>query len=145
MKHYLKIYFEIFLSTHFLVTIVMSFCGMMLGKEDQFHYSGLLLPALYAFFCSFLIFLSLHHERMTTRQLIKRRLLQLIIGEVVVLSLISIGVERDHTLGQWLILASAVPIVMGGLCFFDWLFSHMEADGLNRELKAMQNRNSRKQ
>ncbi|MBP3412176.1 MAG: hypothetical protein J6K89_02860 [Oscillospiraceae bacterium] len=138
MKDNVKRYLETFLTAHVLISLVIGISGLLVGREHELQYWEMFTPTVLALVCALPVLLTFHPERLSITQLIRRRILQIIIGEVMILTFVATGRHGIHTWAQLIVVALTVPVVVAGLCFFDWLLNYLEARELNRCLKEMQ-------
>lgn len=138
MKEILKKLMEVFLSLYFLIAMAFGICGLILEPEGVLRYSVMFAPAAMALMCTLPALLTLHAERLTARQIAARKVLQLLLEEGIVLSMMHFGFHRFSSIGAALTVAVSVLLVFAGVYLIDWVHGCMEAEELNRRLEKMQ-------
>lgn len=140
MKDTLKRLFEIFLVCHFLITMVIGICGLFMGKDHILEYEAMFEPSIMALLCTLPALLTIRSEKLTMTQLVIRKILQVLIVEVIVLSMVYFGDYGTENIGEIIILVVAVFFVFVGVSVIDWIRGYMEAEELNRRLVQMRNK-----
>lgn len=138
MKETMKKLLEVFLICHFLISVAIGACGMMLGPDTKLAYRDLFAPALMAFLCTLPTLLTLQPEKLTMKQIVLRKILQVLVEEVIVLSMIHFGFHGINSIGSAFTVGVSVLLVFAGVSLADWARGCMEAEDLNRRLAQLQ-------
>lgn len=138
MKDAIKKLLEVFLTCHFLISVAIGACGMILGPDTKLGYGDLFVPALMAFLCTLPTLLTLQPEKLTIKQIVGRKLLQVLMVETIVLSMIHFGFHGINSIGSAFSVAVSVLLVFVGASLADWARGCMEAEDLNRRLAQLQ-------
>lgn len=138
MKETIKKLLEAFLTCHFLISAAIGACGVLLGPDTTLGYTDLFVPALMAFFCTLPTLLTLQPEKLTIKQIVGRKILQVLMVEAIVLSMIHFGFHGINSIGNAFTVAVAVLLVFAGVSLADWARGCMEAEDLNRRLAQLQ-------
>lgn len=138
MKETMKKLLEVFLTCHFLISVAIGACGMLLGPDTKLGYGDLFVPALMAFLCTLPTLLTLQPEKLTIKQIVGRKILQVLMVEVIVLSMIHFGFHGINSIGSAFTVAVSVLLVFVGASLADWARGCMEAEDLNRRLAQLQ-------
>lgn len=138
MKETLKRLMEVFLSLFFLISMAFGVCGTILEPDGALHYSVMFAPALMALTCTLPSLLTIHADRLTTGQLAARIVLQLLLEEGIVLTMMHFGFHSFSSIWAMLTVAFSVLLVYAGAYLIDWIHGCMEAEELNRRLTSMQ-------
>lgn len=138
MKDVAKRLFEVFLICHFLISMIIGICGMVMGQDHVLEYSDMFDPAIMALFCTLPTLLTIRSEKLTMAQLILRKILQILIVEGIALSMLYFGAYGIHNAGELMLIATAVLLAFVGVSVVDWVSGYMEAEELNRRLAQMQ-------
>ncbi len=137
MKETIRKLFEVFLACHFLISIALGVCGMILGPGAKLGYEAMFAPTLMALLCTLPTLLTLGAERLTAGRYALRKALQVLLTEAAVLSMVYSS-RRPGSVGEALLVASSVLAVFAGVTLILRLRSRMEADVLNRQLARLQ-------
>ena len=140
MKEKIKRLMEVFLICHFLITLAVGICGTVLDPDHLLNYKDLFVPAIMALFCTLPTLLETRVNKISMAQLVVRKIIQIIIIEGIVLSMIHFGSSGLRNAVEFIVVAVAVLLVYGGVSVFDWISSYLEAEDLNRKLAQMQDR-----
>lgn len=138
MKETMKRLFEVFLICHFLISMMIGGCGLILGKDHVLGYADMFNPAIMALLCTFPTLLTIRSEKLTMAQLVLRKFFQVIIIEGIILSM-HLGADGIHNAKELIVVAASVLLVFIGVLVIDWASGYMEAEELNRRLVQMQN------
>lgn len=138
MKETIKKLIEVFLICHFLISVAIGACGMMLGPDTKLGYGDMFVPALMAFLCTLPTLLTLQPEKLAIKQIVWRKILQVLMVEAIVLSMIHFGFHGIGSIGSASIVAIDVLLVFAGASLADWARGCMEAEDLNRRLAQLQ-------
>ena len=138
MKETVKKLIEVFLTCHFLISAAIGVCGLVLEPDADLRYEDMFVPALMAFLCTLPTLLTVHNEKLTVRQIVFRKIVQVLLVEVIVLSMIHFGFNGIDSVGSALIVAAAVLLVFAGASLADWARGYMDAEDLNRRLEQLQ-------
>lgn len=138
MKDAIKKLLEVFLTCHFLISVAIGACGMILGPDTKLGYGDLFVPALMAFLCTLPTLLTLQPEKLTTKQIVVRKLLQVLMVEAIVLSMVHFGFHGINSIGGAFTVAVSVLLVFVGVSLVDWARGCIEAEDLNRRLAQLQ-------
>lgn len=141
MKETMKKLIKVFLICHFLISVAIGACGMLLGPDTRLGYRDMFVPALMAFLCTLPTLLTLQPEKLTIKQIVRRKILQVLTVEAIVLSLIHFGFHGINNIGGAFTVAVSVLLVFGGVSLVDWARGRMEAEDLNRRLAQLQKGN----
>ncbi len=143
MKETVKKLAEVFLICHFLISMAIGICGMILGPDSKLEYSDMFVPAEMAFFCTLPTLLTIRSEKLTVKQIALRKILQILIVEAIVLSMVHFGFHGINTVGGALIIVVSVLLVFAGVSLIDWVRGRMEAEDLNHRLARLQKGNEK--
>lgn len=138
MKETMKKLIEVFLTCHFLISVAIGACGMMLGPDTKLGYTDLFVPTLMAFLCTLPTLLTLQPEKLTMKQIVGRKILQVLMVEAIVFSMIHFGFHGINSIGSAFTVAVSVLLVFVGASLADWVRGCMEAEDLNRRLAQLQ-------
>ena len=138
MKEAMKKLMEVFLSLHFLITMAFGVCGVILEPDGKLRYGDMFAPALMALLCTLPALLTIRAERLTVKQIMVRKVLQFLLEEGIVLSMIHFVFHEFTSVGAVLTVAVSVLLVFAGVYLIDWVRGCMEAEELNRRLAQMQ-------
>ncbi len=138
MKETIKKLVEIFLICHFLISVAIGACGMILGPDTKLGYGDLFVPSLMAFLCTLPTLLTIQPEKLTIKQIVGRKILQVLMVEAIVLSMIHFGFHGINGIGGAFTVAVSVLLVFVGVSLADWAQGCMEAEDLNRRLAQLQ-------
>ncbi len=138
MKETMKKLIEVFLICHFLISVAIGVCGMLLGPDTKLGYRDMFAPALMAFLCTLPTLLTLQSEKLTMKQIVGRKILQVLMVEAIVLSMIHFGFHGINSIGGAFTVAVSVLLVFVGASLADWVRGCMEAEDLNRRLAQLQ-------
>ena len=138
MKETMKKLIKVFLICHFLISVAIGACGMLLGPDTRLGYRDMFVPALMAFLCTLPTLLTLQPEKLTIKQIVRRKILQVLTVEAIVLSMIHFGFHGINNIGDAFTVAVSVLLVFGGVSLADWARGRMEAEDLNRRLAQLQ-------
>ena len=138
MKETMKKLIEVFLICHFLISVAIGVCGMLLGPDTKLGYGDMFVPALMAFLCTLPTLLTLQPEKLTIKQIVRRKILQVLMVETIVLSMIHFGFHGINSIGSAFTVAVSVLLVFVGASLADWARGCMEAEDLNRRLAQLQ-------
>lgn len=138
MKATMKKLFEIFLICHFLISMAIGACGMMLGPDTKLGYADLFAPTAMAFLCTLPTLLTIQPEELTAKQIVRRKILQVLMVEAIVLSMIHFGFHGINSIGGAFTVTVSVLLVFVGVSLIDWAKGCMEAEELNRRLARLQ-------
>lgn len=133
MKKIIKRLAEIFLTCHFLISAATGVCGMILGGFDaKLRYADMFVPALMAFLCTLPTLLNIRSDKLTVKQLVLRKVLQILLVEAIVLSMVHFCFHGLNGVGSVVIVAVSVLVVFAGVSLADWARGCVEAEELNR-------------
>ena len=138
MKETMKKLIEVFLICHFLISVAIGVCGMLLGPDTKLGYGDLFAPALMALVCTLPTVLTLRPEKLTTKQIVARKILQVLMVEAIVLSMIHFGFHGINSIGGAFTVVVSVLLVFAGVSLVDWARGCLEAEDLNRRLARLQ-------
>lgn len=138
MKETMKKLAEVFFICHFLISIAIGICGMILGPDTKLGYGDMFVPALMAFFCTLPTLLTIQTEKLTAKQIILRKILQILMVEAIVLSMVHFGFHGVNSIGGAFTVSVSVLLVFAGVSLVDWVRGCMEAEDLNRRLAQLQ-------
>ena len=138
MKETMKKLIEVFLICHFLISVAIGACGMLLGPDTKLGYADLFVPALMAFLCTLPTLLTLQPEKLTIKQIVRRKILQVLMVEAIVFSMIHFGFHGINSIGSAFTVAVSVLLVFVGASLADWARGCIEAEDLNRRLAQLQ-------
>lgn len=138
MKEILKKLVEVFLICHFLISVAIGACGMLLEADARLEYADMFVPTLMAFLCTLPTLLTLQMEKLTIKQIVGRKILQVLMVEAIVFSMIHFGFHGINSVGSAFTVAVAVLLVFLGTSLADWARGCMEAEDLNRRLAQLQ-------
>ncbi len=138
MKEIMKKLIEVFLVCHFLISVAIGVCGMILGPDTKLGYRDMFAPALMAFLCTLPTLLTLQPEKLTMKQIVGRKILQVLMVEAIVLSMIHFGFHGINSIGGAFTIVVSVLLVFVGASLADWARGCMEAEDLNRRLARLQ-------
>lgn len=100
MKETVRKLFEVFLACHFLISIALGVCGMILGPDAKLGYEAMFAPTLMALLCTLPTLLTLGAERLTARRYALRKALQVLLIEAAVLSMVYSSRKAGQRLGR---------------------------------------------
>lgn len=138
MKETMKKLIEVFLICHFLINLAIGVCGMLLGPDTKLGYGDLFVPSLMAFLCTLPTLLTIQPEKLTVKQIVLRKILQVLMVEAIVLSMIHFGFHGINSIGGAFTVVVSVLLVFAGVSLVDWARGCMEAEDLNRRLAQLQ-------
>ncbi len=138
MKEAMKKLAEVFLTCHFLISVAIGACGLMLGPDSKLGYSDMFVPSLMALLCTLPTLLTIQTEKLTTKQIVLRKILQVLMVEAIVLSMIHFGFHGINSIGGAFTIVVSVLLVFVGASLADWARGCMEAEDLNRRLAQLQ-------
>lgn len=138
MKETIKKLAEVFLTCHFLISAAIGACGLLLEPDTRLGYEDMFAPALMAFLCTLPTLLTVRNERLTLKQIVFRKIVQVLLVEIIVLSMIHFGFNGIDSVGSAVIVAAAVLLVFAGASLADWARGYMDAEDLNRRLAELQ-------
>lgn len=138
MKETMKKLMEVFLSCHFLISLAIGICGLVLEPDGVLGYEAMFQPAVMAAFCTLPALLTIRQDRLSAKQLMVRKVLQLLLEEIIVLSMMHFGFHRFSSVGAAFTVAVSVLLVFAGVYLIDWVRGCMEAEDLNRRLAQLQ-------
>ncbi len=138
MKETIKKLIEVFLTCHFLISMAIGACGMLLGSDAKLGYEDMFAPALMAFLCTLPTLLTIRSEKLTLKQLVLRKVLQVLLVEAIVLSINHFGFHGINSISSAVTVAVSVLVVFAGVSLVDWARGCMEAEELNRRLDQFQ-------
>lgn len=138
MKDKVKKLIEIFLICHFLISVAIGACGMILGPDTKLGYGDMFVPALMAFLCTLPTLLTIQPEKLTAKQIVLRKILQVLMVETIVLSMVHFGFHGINSIGGAFTVTVSVLLVFAGVSLIDWVRGCMEAEDLNRRLAQLQ-------
>lgn len=117
---------------------------MILSPGTSLSYADLLSPSLLAFLCTLPTLLTIRVDRLNTTQLVIRKILQILLIEAIVLTMVNFGFHGINSIGGTLTVAFFVLLVFAGVSLIDWVKSCLEAEELNRRLIQMQRKEGEK-
>lgn len=138
MKETMKKLMEVFLSLHFLITMAFGVCGVILEPDGKLWYEAMFAPAVMALLCTLPALLTIRADRLTVKQIIVRKVLQFLLEEGIVLSMIHFVFHEFTSIGAVFTVAVSVLLVFAGVYLIDWVRGYMEAEELNRRLAQLQ-------
>lgn len=138
MKDKIKKLIEIFLICHFLISVAIGACGMILGPDTKLGYSDMFVPTLMAFLCTLPTLLTIQPEKLSAKQIVRRKILQVLMVEAIVLSMVHFGFHGINSIGGAFTVTVSVLLVFAGVSLVDWVRGCMEAEELNRRLAKLQ-------
>lgn len=138
MKETMKKLAEVFLICHFLISIAIGICGLILGPDNKLGYADMFVPTLMAFLCTLPTFLTIQPEKLTIKQIVLRKILQILMVEVIVLSMVHFGFHGINSICGAFTVAVFVLLVFAGVSLIDWVKGSIEAEDLNRRLAQLQ-------
>lgn len=138
MKETMKKLMEVFLSCQFLISMAIGICGLVLEPDGVLGYKIMFQPAVMAFFCTLPALLTIQADRLTAKQIMVRKVVQFLLEEVIVLSMMHFGFHRFSSIGAAFTVAVSVLLVFAGVYLIDWVRGCMEAEELNRRLAQLQ-------
>ena len=138
MKETIKKLAEVFLTCHFLISAAIGVCGLLLNPDARLGYEDMFARALMAFLCTLPTLLTVRNERLTLKQIVFRKIVQVLLVEIIVLSMIHFGFNGIDSVGSAVIVAAAVLLVFAGVSLADWARGYMDAEDLNRRLAELQ-------
>lgn len=129
-------YFRIFLITHLFIAINTAIVGQYLEPDAHLTYHSMWGPVIMAFLCILPSFLLHSTKDLSIRQVMIRRVIQVLMIEGIVLGFLYIVVPmRD--IKTALVVAASVVIVYGVICVVDWVQGCMDAEAMNRRLEQL--------
>ena len=140
MKEKIKRLMEVFLICHFLISMAVGICGTVMEPDYLLNYTDLFDPAIMALFCTLPTLLETRINKISTVQFVVRKVIQILIIEGIVLSMIYFGSIGLRNSVEVIVVAVAVLFVYCGVSVIDWISSYLEAEDLNRKLAQMQDR-----
>lgn len=138
MKEIMKKLAEVFLICHFLISIAIGICGMILGPDTKLGYVDMFVPTLMAFLCTLPTLFTIQPEKLTIKQIVLRKILQILMVEVIVLSMVHFGFHGINSICGAFTVAVFVLLVFAGVSLIDWVKGSIEAEDLNRRLAQLQ-------
>ncbi len=138
MKDAMKKLAEVFLTCHFLISVAIGACGLMLGPDSKLGYGDMFVPSLMALLCTLPTLLTIQPEKLTTKQIVLRKTLQVLMVEAIVLSMVHFGFHGINSIGGAFTIVVSVLLVFAGASLADWARGCMEAEDLNRRLAQLQ-------
>ena len=91
-----------------------------------------------AFLCTLPTLLTIQPEKLTIKQIVLRKILQILMVEVIVLSMVHFGFHGINSIGGAFTVAVFVLLVFAGVSLIDWAKGSIEAEELNRRLAQLQ-------
>lgn len=137
-KEYLK---EMAASYFMIVTLIdlaMLLMGISMEKDVRFGYEAFLLPLLYGFLGVLPSLVLYSRKELSILQLMLRKILQLCLLELVLLSFLYINGLRDVKI--LLAVACSIIIICGVVSILFWLLDLKKSSQLTRKLKDFQGR-----
>lgn len=129
-------YFRVFLTTHLVISINTAIVGQHLEPNACLTYRSMWGPVIMAFLCM-LPSLLLHSKKdLSIRQIMLRRVIQVLMIEGIVLGFLYLVVPMRDIKAAFVVAASVV-IVYGVICVIDWVQGCMDAGKMNRRLEQL--------
>lgn len=138
MKETLKKLMEVFLSLHFLITMAFGICGVILEPNGKLWYEAMFAPAVMALLCTLPALLTIWADRLTVKRIIVRKVLQFLLEEGIVLTMIHFVFHEFTSVRAVFTVAVSVLLVFAGVYLIDWIRGCVDAEELNRRLVQMQ-------
>lgn len=141
MREFLSRMFRWFLIIHLCISIDMAIVGELLDPNAQLRYLSILGPVVLAAFCVLPSLIVHPWHEVSVREMILRRVLQVLLIEVIVLGILYFTVPlRDIRAAA--VVAGSVLIVYGAVCLIDWVQGKTDADVMNRKLEQLKKERS---
>lgn len=133
MREFLSKMFRVFLIAHLCISVNTAIVGQLLEPDAQLSYLSFLGPVAMSVLCILPSFITHPWHEASVREIILRRVVQVLLIEIIVLgSLYIIVPMRD--IGAAVTVGISVLIVYGAICLIDWAQGRMDADAMNRKL-----------
>jgi hypothetical protein len=139
MKKYIKYFFEAFPITYFGVSLAYAITGLIAGGDHVLTYAHIFYPMALAAACTFPTMLVCDTEKLSAKQLLWRRVIQLVLIEGIVLSTVYFAAPENSpvSLGELILVGCFVIIIYVLVRYVLWFTAYLEAEDLNRKLKAL--------
>lgn len=139
MKKYIKSYFELFPIIYLGVSLAYAITGMIAGRDHVLSYASFFYPMAIAAACTVPILIVREPENASAKQLLYRRILRLILIEGIVLSTVHNAAPEDSPMSTQELFLVGIFVMLGYLLvrFVLWLTAYLDAEELNRKLKAL--------
>lgn len=139
MKKYIKRYFELYPIVYLAVSLAYAISGMIGGSDHVLRYASLFYPMAIAAACTVPILLVRDPEKASAKQLLCRRIVRLLLIEGTVLSTVRYSMPENLTpsIGELALVGFFVLLGYLLVRFVLWLNAYLEAEDLNRKLKAL--------
>ncbi len=139
MREFLKAQVYVFLLCNLFISLDMAVMGLILKPDSELGYQVLFFPPLYAFLCTIPSFFMYSKKELTVKQVIFRRILQIVSIETIIIGLIT-SFNKKMNFFDIALLGGSVLIVFGAVWLVNWLRARSDAKELNRRLENL-NRN----
>lgn len=136
MRETIVRYFRIFLITHLFISINTAIVGQILEPDAHLTYYSMWGPVIMAFLCILPSFLLHSAKELSIRQIIIRRVIQVLMIEAIILGFLYIVVPMRDVKASLLVAASVV-VVYVVICVVDWMQGCMDAEVMNRRLEQL--------
>lgn len=133
MREYISKMLRWFLIIHLCISIDIAIVGNLLDPEAKLGYLSFLGPIVLSALCVLPSFVAHPWHEASVKEMIFRRMLQVLLIEFIVLIWLYVTVPlRD--IGAAVTVAVSVLIVYGAVCLIDWAQGKMDAESMNRRL-----------
>lgn len=137
MKKFIKDFLELFLAIYFGISLAFAICGLLVGKEHTLSYTYVFYPMGLAFLCTFPAMLASEPEKLTAKQHLFRRILQIVLLEGIVLPTVYFYPLAPGSVRNVILVGFIVILVYLLVFLIGWIFGYLEAEELNRGLREM--------
>lgn len=133
MREFLSKMFRVFLIAHLCISINVAIVGHLLEPDAQLTYLSFWGPVVMAALCILPSLILYSRHKLSIKEVIFRRALQVLFIEAIVLIGLYI-VAPMREVGAVVTVGVSVLIVYGVICLIDWAQGKMDADAMNRKL-----------
>ena len=125
---------RIFLFCHFFISLAMGINGLMLSPESKLGYEALFAPAIVAFLGTLPSFVMYSKKELSVGQTIVRKIIQLALIEIIVLSVLHFYGPLNDTVSA-VVVGVTIFAVFVVVHFANWIRGWNDAKALNRKLE----------
>ena len=139
MRKYIKHFFEVFPTTYLGVSLAYAIIGMIAGSDHVLTYAHTFYPMVLAAACILPTMLVCDTEKLSAKQLLWRQVIELILIEGVVLFTVYHAAPENApaSTGELIMVGCSVILVYILVRCVLWFTAYLDADDLNRKLKAL--------
>lgn len=136
MREFIRRQIRSFMISHVLITIVVGVTGMLLSPDTQLGYWAYFIPLLYAVLCVLPGFIMYSKKELTIRQVMVRKVLQLVLIEGIILGLLAVFGSLESIKVVVTIMISVV-IVYVTVNLIEWISEVRDTTMMNQMLTHM--------